>query len=123
VRGACGNLHLRADGLEREYNGLVSQALHLAGLRRPLTGEAVDGNKFVSEEKRCFRPDENVTNPAPVATLPLRRETVDLATCHTDRVRERTGLTLDPPLAVQSVVAFSKSGEPEVRRTGFDEGR
>lgn len=96
--GARGDLDLGLVGLELRDDRVVPQASHFTTARRTLIRETVDGDEFVSEEERCLRPDEHVAHSAAVPTLPLRWETVDLATCDTDRSCKGAGLTLDPSL-------------------------
>jgi hypothetical protein len=61
--------------------------------------ESVGSEDLVADQHRRLRPDEDVVDPAAVATAPLRPKAVDLSVGDADRAGECSGLSLHPALA------------------------
>ena len=73
---------------ESHDDGVVAEPLDLVCACRALLIHALDGYELVAEEGRRLRPDQDVSDPPPVPTPPLRREPVDLAAGDPDDAAE-----------------------------------
>src|SRR5512133_154614 len=94
-----GNLDGCAARGDADDGGVVAEPLDLAGEGWAVLLQVVGGNDLVAEQKRALRPDEDVADPVPVATAPLRAKTVDLPAGDPGGAAKGTGLALDPSLA------------------------
>ena len=55
-----------------DHAGMLAEPLDLIGARRTLLVQPVGGYQLVPEQERRLRPNEDVADPAPVATAPFR---------------------------------------------------
>jgi hypothetical protein len=88
-------------GKKLDDHGIITQPFAVAGGRQALSNESIDGYKLVAKQQRRPDPHKDAINPMPKATLPLRREPIDVTRHDPYLPGEHAFLKLDPSSAAQ----------------------